>query len=151
VHMSVMGEVVAGLAGGHLTKYYQFSNNFHAYTDIFSKLSVKPVLSSDPYDRRVAVYPIVTGNTPALRRSSAQAVLDDAVHFVALRDNSTIVSDLFGSDWFRNVVVPMHIAHEQWRNSMRDAAIHRLNDVAATDWAEAARLWMRRRMEGVLS
>jgi thymidylate synthase len=144
VHMSVMGEVVAGLAGARLGTYYQISNNWHAYSDVLSKLTQSSY--GDPYLRipRGEVVTIVEGSLPEDRAQSAHEVMHDSAEFVLHRDGELRRSL---SNWFRTVVIPMHNTHDMWRTGEVDAAMRYCDEIRSKDWRLACRAWMQRRLE----
>ena len=149
VHMSVMGEVVAGLAGMKLGTYRQISNNYHAYMDLFDKLSreiysTSRVQWTNPYSSYLeAPTPIVSGTTVEERMTSAEAVLRDCE---ALVNNET--ETIFETPFFWDVVRPMWDSHTLYRVGMHTKAVDRCLAIRSRDWREATREWLVRRQAG---
>jgi len=146
VHMSVMGEVVAGLAGVEIGLYYQMSNNFHAYTEVFDKIISKPIESVDDYATTTSL-PIIVGDTPEARRNCALQILADAAKFIELRDISHVTRGQFETQWFNEVVLPMSRAHDLWKRGSREDAMDDVRWVRSPDWQRACLEWMGRRMK----
>jgi thymidylate synthase len=155
VHMSVLGEVVAGLAGMRLGTYYQVSNNFHAYKDVFDRVGANDFQSDfcvSEYDV-MEPFPIVSGNSRQSLKFDAEQVLKDCEYFVANRHDQ---SDNFysgtwcRSHWMLQVVLPMHRAHSLWKSGKDlEGARAQLSSCAAHDWSIACDRWMTRRVRGV--
>jgi hypothetical protein len=141
VHMAVMGQVVAGLAGLELGVYYQISNNYHAYTNVLSKLPRVKRLDN-PYRQLGHIVPVIDGNDPASRITDAVFVLNDVDTFMVAPNAS--LRD-FESNFFRLVVHPMHTVHKIWKSGDTELAIDKLQLVRSRDWREAARAWILRR------
>lgn len=145
VHFSVMAEVLAGLAGMRLGRYYQVSNNFHVYVDVLQK--VWP--SRDHLDlyamghvRPTSILESGTYNRERLR-SEALGLLDSCQSFVITPDPRVVD---WKSRWLARTVVPMYKVYELWRAGERDKAIEMAGEIEATDWRWAASAWMARRL-----
>jgi thymidylate synthase len=156
VHMSVLAEVVAGLAGMRLGVYRQVSNNLHVYTDGPSA-SVKRVWPPErlnapsPYIARVSAQPIIRPvvSSDVRDRSRVSEAMGLTVAecelFCESRDHGSFVGYI--TPWLRNVVVPMERAHRAWREGHRAVALTEIENVTASDWRTAAQEWMQRRMK----
>jgi thymidylate synthase len=151
VHFSILGEVMAGLAGLEQGMYYQVSNNYHAYCEVFDRMIHSVDHEANPYENsEVVPYSIISYSDRTQRRMEAERVLKDAVHFLSMRDalaehnHSNFVPD---SDWFRDVIIPMHMTHTAWRNRDVSSAMEWAKLIVATDWRRAATEWMQRRLE----
>ena len=157
VHMSIMGEVVANLADMRLGVYYQMSNNWHVYLDIYAKImGVEPSKDGSPVDvkqlhadDRYASGQIRKMVPVASDQLSAKEVLLDAASFVNNRDSveqGRWRNFMCRSQWFEQVVVPMQMSHDFWRDGQRDKAIQVAEGIQADDWRVACQEWMRRRV-----
>ena len=146
VHMSVMAEVVAGLAGLRLGAYYQISNNYHAYTSVFDKLSSVPVSYDDRYTK-IRARPILDMNLSGQVRSRwAKRFLDDCVNFCVYMGHAD--DSWARTSWMREVVIPVERTHRLWRTGDREGAIEMSKTILADDWRIACQEWMSRRMVG---
>lgn len=147
VHMSVMGEVLAGLAGMRLGMYYQVSNNWHAYVDPFEKLHQGRLMLDDRYGDSVEATPILPHRLSSRHdlREAAQDVLEDCSCFLSTRDSPDTHIE-YQSAWFNEVVAPMHRAHSAWKSGDRQTALGLMDRVAASDWRVAGQEWMARRI-----
>jgi len=141
VHMSVMADVVAGLSGMRLGKYYQISNNYHAYTEVFEKM-IDSVENQDYLLLYAVPHPITFGSDKETRRESAFAVLEDCEKFMTSGVNAR-----YKSPWIRNVIVPIAETHKLYRAKQYLDAIESTEMIQSEDWRKACKLWLLRRME----
>jgi hypothetical protein len=136
VHMSAMMEVVAGLAGMRMGRYYQVSNNFHAYSNILGKLEMAKS-SPDLYRTRgFTPAPIVAGN------ETVASFLSDCVL-------ATMYPERTGDSycqWMRHTWDPMRRAHELFKEGARSAALSMTTQIDSQDWREACEGWITRRL-----
>lgn len=135
VHMSVLHEVMAGLAGVSLGTYYQTSFNFHAYEPVLRKM--------EPFEPTAYVgepSPIIRATTPSSRRSEASELLASCKTVI---DTEGLAET--GVYWLDNTVRPMMMAHRLWKEKDRTGAISELEKVQSTDWRAAAKAWFERR------
>lgn len=146
VHFSVMAEVLAGLSGMRLGRYYQVSNNFHVYVDVLNKVWPSREGTMDLYQMgHVRPTPILQSgiyDRPRLR-NEALALLDSCQSFVVSPDPTLTKWE---SRWLARTVAPMYKVHELWRAGLRDKAIEATAEIEATDWRWAASAWMARRL-----
>lgn len=152
VHMSIMGEVVAGLAGMRLGRYTQVSNNFHVYLRDLAKMP--EALGEDAYaSGTIEVQPICGHyDDPLEITDAATRVMRDCTAFcqtVSADGEQDYLYQFAQSDWFRNTVIPMQQAHDLWREGRREDAINWLmiDDRQRSDWLRAGLEWMQRRMD----
>lgn len=146
VHMTVMHEVVAALAGLKMGMYYHLSNNFHYYTAVSNRL---PLVS----DRHDDVYSGSTLVTQPIARSREEAedVLEDAERYCRLLQkhvpgDSYMLSD-FKTQWVMGTALKMLDAHSLFKMGEYDAALSVCDSIASTDWGYACRRWIERRIE----
>lgn len=141
VHMSILHEVLAGLAGLKLGCYTQLSNNLHAYEDVLSRYwPLEDDGETDVYESEVEPYPIIQGHL-SFAPKEAYDILLDAEAFCANPQER-----VFRTAWFTVVIRPMEAAHRLWRTGLKQEAYEAMDDVAAADWQLAGRSWMLRRM-----
>lgn len=141
VHMSVLMELVAALVGVQPGIYYQMSNDYHAYSDVFLEKKGS----------------IVHGNRHDLYASSGLA----ASKIVDISPDTWLVDlDLFFEDpfavgfrsrFFRRVAKPMFSAIKMFKDKSNDdrkkLAMEILDQGALeSDWIIAGRQWIGRRM-----
>ena len=132
-------------------RYFQVSNNFHAYKELFHELEPLRLRVTDAVTRRYA-NPYVTGQVP-VRVPLVQdwqrwnRELYAFFELMPLSINATVYDPQ--EPFFSEVAVPMRTAHEAWRH--RDnprrfeearAALERCADDA---WRVAALEWLARR------
>ena len=133
VHFSILQELMALSIGIKVGTYHQFSNNFHAYTEV---PTVKKWLDLPPenYER---VYPEII---PLL--TTTESYEDFISDCQTLTNN--FASSLYFTKFFRTVVVPLKTAYDHrklgsrmWRQD--------LQNVAECDWKQAFIEWTSRR------
>lgn len=150
VHFSVLHEFVARATGIPLGKMYQFSNNYHIYTD---RPDVQRLLGKDGYaaqdlyaDMRVEPWPLLA------KQEEWVAFLSDCENMaVLLRYGSPEYcdADAYETIFFQNVFVPMFRYYEQFKGRLPSTEDSALN--MSIDWHAAAHQWVRRRIDKKLT
>lgn len=134
VHMSILQEYIASQLGVGIGTYYQVSNNYHAYSDVMEKMGVPDPHPMDPYDLdQVSTIPLVT--EPNAWRMDLDKFMYDP--WVGGLKNS----------FFCDVVQPMAMAWDQYKEKKYPDAIATCNRITASDWRRACREWLLRRQE----
>lgn len=137
VHMSAMMELVAGMAGMRMGRYYQVSNNFHAYENILSKLEMS---TPGPDLYRTVGYvptPLVAGN------EQPNQFFSDCVLSVMYPERT---GDSY-CHWMRRVWDPMRRAHELFKAGDYLPALGMASQIESPDWGEACYRWIERRIK----
>jgi thymidylate synthase len=151
VHLSYLQEYVAANVGVPVGRYWQVSDNWHAY-----RATLDPILSladrvfqshravqwQNPYIQydpdvpaAVAPYPLVNANTsPPNWDDDLNMFLDEGPAALGYHD-----------PFFRRVAVPMVLAHDAYKQQDWVAAKAFALQVAAADWQLAAVEWLQRR------
>lgn len=132
VHFSFVQEWMAAQIGVGVGRMYQLSNNWHAYENTLAKVG-EPQLVDHYASGKVAPYPIC--QMPEEWDNDLCAFMHDPLNVV------------FQNAFFSEVVRPMWIAHTFWKSGERHLALQAAETIAATDWREAARTWMQRRID----
>jgi len=136
VHFSVLQEYLAARIGVQVGTYYQISNNFHAYSDIFYKKS-REISLHNPYDNDVKVTPIVT---------HPDAFDEDLKLFFAEQPQPP--NNGYTNPFFSEVAVPMFYSYLSWKAQSRDSALYWMTYMPLdSDWRVACMNWYSRRME----
>lgn len=156
VHMSFMAEVVAALAGMKMGRYYQVSNNYHAYLNIFTKI-YPPVCPTGPYSTTIGgdMYqlgmaiprPLFGEETYVFK--DRQRLSDRGVEFLnaceAFMNDRNISAK--GPIFFDDVVFPLMRAHrDYWKQGKKLEALDLVRKMPASDWQLATMQWMGRRL-----
>ncbi len=138
VHFSVLQEYLAVRIGVGIGKYYQISNNFHAYTVVLDKLA-------SPWDNHD--YETVK---PQRMIESPDDFETDLAIFFSQMERGKAAPWMYVNPWFANTAEPLLEAHQAWRAQAYERA-HLLlgNEGMAPDWQLAARRWVQRRMAKV--
>lgn len=137
VHFSVLQEYLAARIGVGVGVMYQFSNNWHGYTDVLDRVSPAEYHQGwDPYQR-------IGGPVPLPMFTVPDAIDDDVERF--LSDTWDSDNAIYANSWFITTALPMRRAHSRWRGGDREGAARYLQSVAAEDWRIAALDWLDRR------
>lgn len=137
VHLSMMHEVVAAHAGFATGRYYQFTNNFHAYRKVFDplweKLKERSMDIVDGYGD-MDIVPMV---------DDPRTWFADLTSFMSNpgRYQTTFYTNRFFSD----VAQPIAQAWEHWKNKNINAAKKATEHCTSEDWAIACYNWLVRR------
>lgn len=138
VHFSVLLEYMAAAAGLQVGRYWQVSDNWHAYEATIEKLLPCAGRTWDPYVAgEVSWFPLVN-------RSIAEWDTDLEM-FLTEGASAQGYRDVF----FRRVALPMMRVHAAYTSNAKprafDSARTEIRHVAAADWALAALQWIDRR------
>lgn len=145
VHFTILQEYLAAGIGCEVGRFYQFSNNYHAYEDVFAKTShgdVAYVNSTNYYD--AVKHPEGTVTPYPMVQDFADFDRDVAVF---LEGDWTRPDKVYVNRWFPDVLCPMVQAHTAWKDGNRRYAIDACGAIVASDWRLACRQWMERRMK----
>lgn len=153
VHFSFLLEYLAGRIGIQVGKYYQISNNFHAYVDNAGDPQAcwPSGWTADPYAAGwVKPYSMWTDwEHVDINGIRDQMMMEDLLIFFehGWREAATKARWPF----LRRVVVPMAAAHEHYKKTKGDdrftGAIEIVQQCVASDWHLAAYDWFSRRQE----
>ena len=149
VHMSMLHEYMAANIGIPVGRYYQVSDNFHAYEDLFKKL-LDQLISRDAldfYTQRTAMKnnPYVTGEVSPYSLINVSPELWD-IDLVNFLDRVPFEDVKFNDRFFTEVAVPMQDAFWLHRLGKTEEAIIEIQSCAATDWRRACFEWLDRRV-----
>jgi Thymidylate synthase len=140
VHMSYLHEFMSALTGLPLGTYYQFSNNYHLYSerpDVQRLLDVVGVRMAqvDPAPPNMAMY----DEAPTY----AEAVAEIDVFLDNAKDSRQVRG--LRSFWLRDVAAPMMVAYWQHKKHGPAAALELCAEIADPAWRTAAENWLQRR------
>lgn len=149
VHFAFLQEFVAAGIGCPVGRYYQVSNNLHAYKDTLRQVeALADMVGLAEEDARcpyrsgeVGAYPLV--QTPLGQWQEDLAVFLQDGPIIGLRD-----------PFFRRVVTPLWMAHRAYKEGSGverfDTAQEILQQCRATDWRLAGQQWLERRRSNYL-
>lgn len=142
VHMSVLQEYVAAGIESPIGRYYQFTNDYHAYLNVFTPLIPLADRTEDPY--RVqhnpymidAVEPTQIVDTPIKEWTENLHLWFNDPYKVGIRSN-----------FFKRVATPMYAAHKAHKEGKTEQAIKIIEEQMHLkgDWRLAAKQWLERR------
>lgn len=146
VHMSMLQEYIASMSGLETGAYYQFSNNFHVYTDIFDKHKDLLIHASDPY-RTMSRCPYQSGIVEPFPMVSDPKTwnIDLDLFFEDPASNG------FTNEFFSQVAKPIYWSYMAFKNkkdSARfDTSLEIIHQCKASDWQLACKEWLERRRD----
>lgn len=135
VHMSIIHEYVATMAGYKLGSYTQISNCVHAYTEnpVWKRVKDLPVVCDDPYGSgEVKPSPLVT--YPSIWGKELSEWMEKPWS-----------GRKYEEPFFEHIAKPMAIAHRAHKEN--NDGLKFVGQIRATDWRKAATEWLRRREE----
>lgn len=137
VHFSFLQEFMAGAIGCEVGRYWQMSNNYHAYRATLDPLAEAERTLPDPYiEEVVRPFPIITVD-PDTWLQDLQMFLEEGV-VLGLRE-----------PFFRRVAQPIVMAHEAYKTGSGvdryETALEIIAQCRADDWRFACRMWLERR------
>lgn len=143
VHFSILQEYMAAGIGCEIGRYYQVSNNLHAYTTTLE--SVKHLADSaadghkrlfNPYENFDSLFPMVSTDIGEWQQDLMMYLEEGVV--LGLRDK-----------FFRRVVHPINMAYKAYKENKGEEKysipIEILDNCEAVDWKLACEQWITRR------
>lgn len=156
VHMSFLQEVIACAAGLPLGTYYQFSNNFHSYTDRpdVQRLlgepdpaAVRPSNSWVKYtaDDRYGTNLGERAFTAPVTFTDLSWFLEDCAQFCG--EEAYLEGNVSCSHFLNEVWLPMQAAHAHYKDGLsnQDNPGYEVLCASQIDWHVAGREWLDRR------
>jgi len=143
VHFSYLQEYVAARLGRNVGTYWQVSDNWHAYVDVFEPLRPladkvhqlhRVVQWENPYDN-VQPYDLFMVNAERWEQELA-TFLDVGAKAMGYQE-----------PFFRRVALPMVLAHDAHKQHDYELALVRAGGIGATDWRRAVIEWLQRRRQ----
>lgn len=149
VHFSILLEYVAGMTGIPMGVYRQFSNNFHAYTDLVPRdqfasyadsvaatcvYSSAGIMRARTFDKTPFLVPLMEPGDDAWH--------EDLERFMTMVDAGGLVSSTYTTNFFTKVVGPMFQTWYLWKHKDFDGARQASLTIAADDWRLAAQDWL---------
>lgn len=133
VHMSILQEFIARSIGCKVGAYYQVSNNYHLYTDVYDIDDTLLRYIDDHYgEGSVSPYPLMVVE-PGLWMIDLKRFMRDPL-------GDTLYNDPF----FHGVAVPMFTAWYHYKTRNNPAIDVNLQAIVAEDWKTACVHWMDR-------
>jgi thymidylate synthase len=148
VQFSMLQEYLARRIGVPIGRYFQVSNNFHAYLDTYAQVGNMQACP-DPYaSGEVEPYPLMDEG------KEEQFDADLITFFVAVARADDMRQLYWHNSFFPNVAVPMWRALQAYKaGHFRERYLNAqaiLNDVKATDWKRASQEWITRREQAYI-
>jgi hypothetical protein len=136
VHFSYLLEYVARGLEARVGRYIQISNDLHMYEHHWPLLDSKTTLEVDLYASSITHMPIFGAS--GHRKQFDNDILEWLQNPGELRPKH--------SAWIRCCLVPMYRAWKEYKAGYVNEAMYNLSLCDDAAWAEAARLWIARRV-----
>lgn len=138
VHFSVLQEWMAAAIDCKVGRYWQISNNYHAYLHIITPLTER-LLTRETEDLDYNPYSTQIVQPTKLVQGGAQQWLEDCERFCKDRNAS------FKDPFFYNVAEPLWSAHLFYKEKRYDEALKYVDKCTSSDWRLACSQWIERR------
>jgi hypothetical protein len=138
VHFSVLQEYLARRLAVGIGRYYQISNNFHAYIDTLEKQDEFPTITNPTNPYMMC--------KPTLLVTEPEWFDEDLKTFFEL-DGHRGHGGFYHNAFFGDVAEPFFHAHRLWKEKRPSEALVFLKQMPPNcDWALAGYEWIQRRM-----
>lgn len=142
VHMSMLQEFLAAWVGVSVGRYWQVSNDWHGYVDVYDKH--KEVMEAEPYNPYTEgeVEPYQMVNSPVGKWVEELLVFIEEGPVLGFQDR-----------FFRRVASPIWKSWFAWRltegtvKERVEAALEEISHCKASDWRKACEEWLTRRVK----
>ena len=150
VHMSMLQEYIASAIGIEVGTYTQVSNDFHAYTEVLNKVGVPDPHPLCPYEMGALF------STPMIKdfknwQENLMYFMVDTHLFHKLNYKASYMFDMvrFSTEpFFMETIIPMVRVWGCYKHKDYKSALSILSDTMAdTDWKQACKEWIVRRVE----
>jgi thymidylate synthase len=150
VHFPILQEYMATMIGVKMGSYWQVSNNLHLYKE--HKFMLEGRIKGERDHHLLDYYlkdsgtayektqPLITyPNTFEEELLETMQCIDD------LHQDLEIYGGDISNGFLREVVLPMAMAHQRYKNKDRQGAFRAMSAVIAEDWQKAGTQWLERR------
>ena len=148
VHMSMLQEYMASAIGVPVGRYYQVSDNYHAYAEVFEELLEK-LLAKDAIDFYTQRH-LIDSNPYKLGEVQPYPMINTGIQtweldLLKFLDRNAFEDMVFKDPFFNEVAVP--IQDSWWLHKMdeTDQAMIEIQKCVASDWRKACWEWFGRR------
>ncbi len=141
VHFSILQEYMAEKIGVTVGLYRQFSNNFHAYLDVYSREKLAKIAAEG---HRYDHYSKVFDTVPTIPLGANNMYWDsDLRSFIADRK-----VQWESKNFFSQVAGPMYDAWQEHKAGGTENALIHIRSMPFCDWRIACEAWLLRRSKG---
>lgn len=141
VHFTILQEYLAAGIGVPVGRFYQISNNFHAYMNVLEKLGEPKEFYNKYFSGNVAPYPLF--NRSIIDATNKQFDEDLTIFF------DEPAAPGLRSNFLRKVACPMLMAHRAYKKKNDPERFITAQEIiaqcVATDWRLAGSQWLYRR------
>jgi len=143
VHMSVLQEYMAARCNMKIGRYYQFSNNLHAYVDVLEKM--QPIIGKPEFD------PYATLNDDGSHYHSEPIVTDpksfdlELWHWFTKQQDETFEDMDYKNTWIDRVATPMLQSWVNHKAGNKEDAMLSAELIEDKAWSKACAEWLQRR------
>ena len=115
-------EYSAGRIGVPVGKFYQFSNNWHAYTNVLDRFH-GGIVPPNPYVHWMGIQPAPIMRDPDYWDDDLDHFMESPTTFVGMRN-----------PWFMLTAQRAWVAHDAYKSKDWNKAFHFAEAIEATDW-----------------
>lgn len=137
VHFSFLQEYLAGMVGVEVGRYYQISNNYHAYTSVYSEEKLREISKESAISNLYSTQPNMSG--VPLFNSDHDDFMTKLNNFLDTGRSRK------SNDFFGLVAEPLYQAWIVRKNGRPENSLSYINYMPMCDWREAAEQWLLRR------
>lgn len=154
VHFPILQEYIAGRLEIEMGNYWQISTNLHLYIDHIKMMERRFEL---PVGKALAQYLGSEGNYEKTQplitypRTFDEDLNETMLWIEGIQQNKEPYNGNISNGFLREVVLPMAMAHQEYKNKDPQKAYEAIEAVAAEDWRNAGRQWLDRRHDERIS
>jgi hypothetical protein len=149
VHFAILQEYIASMIGVKIGTYYQITTNLHLYEDHLIELNER-------IDKETSL--TVSLQEQQLEYGKAIPLMENPEFFNedlfetmfwidGVHRNEEAYSGNIASPFLGDIVLPMAIAHQHFKNKRYTEAMESMDDVIESDWKQAGTEWLQRRIK----
>jgi hypothetical protein len=145
VHFPILQEYLAGRIGVLIGQYWQISNNLHLYIELHKDLCERSI-RQHAVERYEPTAPLI--EYPKEFDNELYEIMQyiDIIHNMdAINSEGEFYTGNISNTFLRDVVIPMAIAHRQYKLKDIARALATVETVKAEDWKTAGKQWLERR------
>lgn len=149
VHFAILQEYLASKIGVEMGNYWQISTNLHLYLHHMQMMVGR--INHIEQDKNIAYYlkdDSIYGETQLLiteRETFDDDLLETMFCIDRIHENKEIHTDNISNKFLHDVVLPMAVAHQCYKNKDSQEAYQTMRLVIAEDWRMAGEQWLDRR------
>jgi hypothetical protein len=148
VHFSILQEFMAWAIGCGVGRYWQVSDNYHAYTEVYKKLSVGDELRHWKWYEEFKIVPHQLITYPLSHwLQDLKFFFMNVDALIKGEEKRFEAPPIYHDPFFRDVAHPMVAAYAAHKQGRKEDALEHTGVIRANDWALACTRWLERRYD----